>query len=325
VALAPVAPLTTVTALWLLAAAFDAAVSPLDGSFTAIGLAFVPPFVVAALATRARAVAGLLGCLAGELLCFGPSGLADAAVIVVLAWIAGLVLHERSRLVTRLRHNAGLLDTERRVAAARAVIEERARLARELHDALGHSLTVVALQAGAARRWWDADRERSLGILETLVAVTGDGLADLRDGMGTTPRDRLADAASLAALVDRARDAGLPVVAELDDVTGLLDPEAELVVYRVLQESLTNVLRHAPGADTEVRVRAEAAHVDVTVRNAAPTGPVTRTTGSGRGLDGMLARAVASGGALDWGHQPDGGFRVRAHLPTSLPTSLVPS
>lgn len=325
-ALAPVAPLTAVTSLWLLAAAFDAAVSPLDGSFTAIGLAFVPPFVVAALASRARAVAGLAVCLAGELLCLGEAGLADAAVVVVLAWIAGLVLHDRRSLVVQLRRNAVRLDRQRRAAAAHAILQERARLARDLHDALGHSLTVVALQAGAARRWWDTDRERSLGILDTLAVVTRDGLADLRDGMGTTVHhEHLADRGSLTALVERARAAGLPVVAHLDDVSGLLDPEAGVVVYRVVQESLTNVMRHAPGATTEVGVRAGAGQVEITVRNAAPTRTASRASGSGRGLDGMLARAVARGGAVDWGPRPDGGFQVRAHLPTSLPSSLVPS
>lgn len=317
-AFAWVAPLGATLALWSLAAGFDGLIAALDGSFSAIGLAFVPPFVVAALATRPRAVVGLLVCLAGELVTLGRGAVADAGVVIVLAWLAGLVLHERIRLVGELRHNAVLLAEQRTASADRAIFEERDRLARELHDALGHSLTVVALQAGAARRCWSSDPDRALAALGTIRAVTHDGLEDLRDGLGGTAAGPLAGGRSLVGLVERARAVGLPVTAEIEELADLLDPEAELVVYRVLQESLTNVLRHAPGAPTEVLVRAQPGWVEVTVCNAAGTAVVPAAAGSGRGLVGMLSRATACGGELEWGPEPRGGFRVRAHLPRAL-------
>lgn len=317
-AFAWVAPLGTTVALFALSAAFDGLVAPLDDTFSAIALAFVPPFVVAALATRPRAVVGLLACLAGEAVTLGRDTLADAGVVIVLAWLAGLVLHERIRLVGELRHNAALLAEQRRASADRAVFEERDRLARELHDALGHSLTVVALQAAAARRCWSTDPGRARAALDTIGAVTRDGLDDLREGLGGTTTGPLAGGRSLVALVERARAVGLPVTAQIEELADLLDPEAELVVYRVLQESLTNVLRHAPGAPTEVLVRAEPGWVEVTVRNAAGTAAAPAPGGSGRGLVGMLNRATACGGELEWGPEPRGGFRVRAHLPRAL-------
>ena len=313
-----VAPLTMTVALWVLAAAFDAFVAPLDTSFTAIGLAFVPPFVVAALTSRPRAVLGFGVCVLGQLVCFGRSGLADSTVILLFAWVAGAVLQERSRLVERLRSTAMLLTAQREAAAGRAVLDERSRLASELHDALGHSLTVVTLQAEAARRLWHTDHERALDVLETLTAAMYDGLADLQFGFApVSPLGGLLTADSLDRLVGVASDAALQVEADLDDVAGLLDNAGQVVVYRILQESLTNALKHAPGALVRVRVRLADAHVEISVTNTCGATNLPGA-GLGRGLASMRARAVSRGGQLSWGAEPDGGFSVRAHLPTTL-------
>jgi signal transduction histidine kinase len=311
-------PLAMTAALWALAAGFDAAVAPLDTSFTAIGLAFVPPFVVAALATRPRAVAGLVACVLGELACFGPSGLADAGVVMVLAWVAGTVLGERGRLADQLHRNAALLAERRDLATRLAVVEERARLARELHDALGHSLTVVALQSEAARRLWHSDHDRAVGLVRALGATSRDGLADLTAGVAPWAVPAGAGSpAALDALVDAARSAGAQVEAAFEDVTALLTVEGRVAVHRVVQESVTNVLKHAPGAALRVTTRQTDRYVEVSVVNG-PGGPAGSSGGSGHGLTGMRARVVACGGQLDYGPQPGGGFRVRATLPVTV-------
>ncbi|WP_310962612.1 histidine kinase [Nocardioides terrisoli] len=322
-ALAWLAPLAMTATLWVLVAAFDALIAPLDTSFTAIGLAFVPPFAVAALATRRRAAAGLLICGLGELTCFGPAGLADAAVILVLAWVAGSVIQERSRLADQLDRNAQLLAEQRETAERHAVAEERGRLARELHDALGHSLTVVALQAEAARRLWDTDRARAAGLVEVIRATTRDGLADLDAGFAPWPApDRVGTTAALRELVCRARSAGLHVEADVDLDDDLLGPEAHVVVHRVLQEALTNVLKHAPGALVRVQVGRSGRQVAVAVANTRG-GPSRGPDGSGHGLSGMQTRVVACGGQLNWARRPDGGFLVRAALPIAEPAGIA--
>jgi signal transduction histidine kinase len=317
------APVTMTVVLWCAAAGFDHLVAPLDASFTAIGLAFAPPFLVAALARRPRAVTGLGVCVLGEATCFGVPALADHAVILVLAWVAGLVLHERGRLADRLHTNTALLCEQRDAAARRVVLEERARLARELHDALGHSLTVVVLQAEAARRLWATEQDRAAALLAVIAATTQDGLESLRSGLlpGAAPGALLTSTA-LAGLFDRARAAGITVEASIDDLADLLGPEAEVAVYRVLQEALTNVLKHAPGARASVVVRRTSGGAELSVSSSG--GRPATAAGSGRGLLGMQARVLALGGQLDWSRWPDGTFRVRASVPAAA-RDVVPA
>jgi signal transduction histidine kinase len=326
-ALAWISPVPMVAALWVLAAGFDAFVAPLDSSIAAIGLSFVPPFVVAALCSRTVAVAGFAVCCAGELVCFGPSGMAGHVLVGACCWISGAVLRERSVLVEQLRHNAELLHEQRESAARQAIVEERARLVRELHDAFGHSLTVVTLQAGAARRMWDGDRARAEAILDTVATIARQGVADLQARFeATADATPGADATSLAALLDGARAAGLTVHAELDDVAARLDGDAGFTLYRVLQEALTNVLKHAPGSLAEVSLRNLDARVEVRVSNTSGNTSAEGAAGSGRGLVGMRERVTACGGTLSWRRDADGGFEVRAELPlASGGAAMVPA
>jgi signal transduction histidine kinase len=199
------------------------------------------------------------------------------------------------------------------------VIEERARLARELHDATGHSLTVIALHAGAARRMWTSDRERAVAALHTISQVATDGLAELRMGFSSS-RDRLTTerVQDVEELVERARGTGLSVRLRIDKPEAALSPETELEAFRVLQEALTNVLKHAPGASAEVTVRNAGAHVELVVANSTGNRPLASASGSGRGLHGMRERAEACGGRLDWSWGQDGGFEVRAQFPALM-------
>jgi signal transduction histidine kinase len=312
-------PLLMTAAVWAFVALFGLVVAPLNGSFTAISLSFLPPFAVAYFESRGRSVIGLAICCLGELACLGIVGLPGAVAFLLLAWTGGRVLRERSRLVEELGANNILLAQERDSRTRSVVIEERARLARELHDAIGHSLTVIALHAGAARRLWTSDRERAEAALLTISQVAVDGLAELRMGFISSREspatERVQD---VEELVRRARGTGLSVRLRIDKPEAALSPETELEAFRVLQEALTNVLKHAPGASAEVTVRNAGAHVELVVANTtAGRGPAP-ASGGGRGLQGMRERAEACGGRLDWSRRPDGGFEVRAQFPALM-------
>jgi signal transduction histidine kinase len=300
-------PVLAVTLAWAGAALFSRGVAPLDGSLSETGFAFAAAFAVATLSRRPLAVAGLLVCWVGQLVGVGTDDPLGDGVFLLLAWLGGLAVNEAGRLVEQTRANNDVLAQQEAAAALRAVVEERLRLARELHDAIGHSLTVVALQAGAARRFSDADPDRAREVMRTVAAAARSGVASLTlDG----PDD------DLPGLLDRVRATGLDVEAEVGDGLG---PDHVAAAFSVVQEALTNVLRHAPGSHAHVTVRRREESVEVVVANSAPTsagsGPGTR-----RGLAGLEERVGAGGGAVTWGPRADGGFEVRARLPV---TSVV--
>jgi signal transduction histidine kinase len=317
-------PLLMTAALWALAALFAWLVAPLNGTFTAISLSFLPPFAVAYFESRGRSLVGLAICCLGEVACFGIEGLPGTVPFLLLAWAGGRILRDRSRLVDQLRANNTLLAEERDSRLRSAVLEERARVARELHDAIGHSLTVIALHAGAARRMWSSDREKAEAALQTINQVAADGLTELRTGFsssraaardGVQPTGRVHD---IEELVQRARGTGLSVRLSIDKPGAALSPETELEAFRVVQEALTNVLKHAPGASAEVTVRNAGGQVEIVVSNSTGTRPLAHAGGIGQGLRGMRDRAEACGGRLDWSRRADGGFEVRAQFPASV-------
>lgn len=297
-------PLGMLTVAWGGAAAYSRLVAPLDGSLGGAALALASAFAVAALSTRRHAVVGLVVCWLGQDVGIGPADRLGDAVMMLVCWLGGLAVNEASRLVEHSRANTGLLADEEAAAAQRAVVEERLRLARDLHDQIGHSLTVVALQAGAARRLGDTDPGRTAAVLGVIATAARDGVAAL--DVGRTSAD-------LDGLLGRTRAAGLVVEAAIDD-DALADPELRMVVYRLVQEALTNVLRHAPGARAAVAVRRRGDDLVVTVANSSATGP-DRAAGSGRGLTGIRERVAACAGEVSWGPVPSGGFEVRAVLP----------
>jgi signal transduction histidine kinase len=313
IALAWRRPLMVASAVWAMAVGFSAAVVPLSGRFTAIGLTVLLPFFVAAFSARRGAAVGLAVCVVGEALVFGLPSLPVDVPLVLLSWIGGVVLAERGRLVGQLRRTTAQLAAGRAAALRSAILGERARVARDLHDSTGHRLTVVALHAAAARRMWEVDRPRARAALATIERVTAEGLGELRQGFAATAAE--ADPISLSALVelvDRARAAGSPVELTLEGATARLPAAA----FRVVQEALTNALRHAPGAPVRASVRCDAEHVAVEVVNATGPAPAPASTGhGGHGLVGMRQRVEACAGRLDWGALPDGGFAVRAELP----------
>lgn len=299
-------PVLAVGAAWVATAAYSRLVAPLDGSLSETAFVLAAAFAVAALARRRAAVAGLVLCWLGQLVGVGTGDPLGEGVLILMCWLGGLAVNEVSRLVEQTRVNYQLLAGQEAASAARAVVEERLRLAREIHDAIGHSLTVVALQAGAARRLAEAEPDRAREVMRTVATVARSGVAGLALD-GTT--------ADLTALVERVRAAGLEVHTDIAPEE-LLDPEQRVIAFRVVQEGLTNVLRHAPGARVAVTVGRNGDRIEIAVANSAPaaagSGP-----GTGRGLAGIRERVAAGAGEATWRALVDGGFEVRALLPTA--------
>jgi len=284
--------------------------------------------------TRDAVIAWAVGAAliaAGAWLSSSGDPLADALLTIALCtvtWIIGLLLSRRTRQAALMALRLELTELER----ARAVQEERGRIARELHDVVSHGLTVVVVQTLAARGAVDdlppqaaAEVDRHMAAVETAAR---EALADMRTMLGllqpdeadpdtlAPPSPRLAD---IGQLCDRARAAGITVDDTDVDPSLQLSPALELSVYRIVQEALTNVIKHAPGA--QVRVLLERHDDDVCVEVTDDGGtlvgarsPVVDASG-GRGVIGMRERATTYGGTLQAAPASSGGFTVRAVLP----------
>jgi len=190
-------------------------------------------------------------------------------------------------------------------------------VARELHDVVSHAVGVIALQAGAAELSWPHDRAAVRRAVEVIRRTTEATLADL-DRLPPSPIPAEHESEDLLALVERVRLAGTPV-----DLTMIGDASAHAdIVHRVVQESLTNAMRHAPGAPVRVRVYADAHHTEVSVSDDGP-GPREQTR-RGYGLVGLAERVEFAHGSLQSGPGPSGrGFRVIASIPSS--SSMSPA
>ena len=241
------------------------------------------------------------------------------------AWVIG------DAVAARRRYQAGLAEQAERERAAEAerarqqVREERVRIARELHDVVAHSLAVVTVQAGVGKRLMTRRPEAASGALESIEMIGRTAQQELRvvlgllreEGIGDTelsPAPRLAD---LKELADMVRASGTPVELRMPDLGGRLSPALELTVYRVVQEALTNAVKHAPGAPVTVDVAACGMDIRIEVTDSGnPAGPGGgRGFRPGHGLVGMRERVAAFGGSLDAGPCPGGGFRVLAEVP----------
>lgn len=301
-------PVTAAALAWLATAAYSHLSTPLGGTLSETGICFATSFAVGALSRRPTAVVGLVVCWAGHAATAANPGLLGDEAALLVFWLGGLAVNEGSRLVEQTRANNVLLAGQEAAAARRAVLRERVRMARELHDVIGHSLTVVALQAGAARRLAGTDPARVPAVMRTIAAAAREGVAALEPA-DTEP--------SLAAIIDRTRATGLPVDADIAEAAAIGHPH-RAVVLRVVQEALTNVLRHGPGSRATVAVHQKGQQVRVQVTNSAPTRPGSGPV-MGRGLAGIRERVAAVDGEVTWGRRDDGGFEVRAVLPLAAP------
>lgn len=240
-------------------------------------------------------------------------------LLVLIAISIGISVHNRRAHVADLVDRGNQLARERDQQARLAVAAERARIAREMHDVVAHSLTVMVALADGAAAALTRDPERSRHALDEVSATGRTALADMRRVLGvlteeSAPLDPQPGGPDLVALVDGFRIAGLPV--ETVTAGGPLPPDAglQLAVYRIVQESLTNTLRYAPGAGhVEVRIARGPDHVTVDVTDDGGINRPPLPVGSGRGVIGMRERAAVYGGTIEAGPYRRG-WRVHAEL-----------
>ena len=246
-----------------------------------------------------------------------PADLVWAGGGLTAAILAGRIIGSGLELSRDLAEQNRELAVERERLARAAVSDERARIARELHDVVAHSVSVMVVQAGAARRIAPVDRRRAAGAFDAVEQTGHEALTEMRRLLGVLrPTDddgARACVAQIPVLVERARVAGLPVDLHLDGSPVELTPEADLSVYRAVQEALTNVLKHAGPVPTSVRIRWEEDGLALTVENTE--GRAQAIGGSARGLAGMRERLAACGGHVEAGPRDSGGFRVEVRVP----------
>jgi signal transduction histidine kinase len=247
--------------------------------------------------------------------------LVAVSAIVVAIVAVGMNQRTRHAYLSELESRAERLERAADQQARLAVAEERARIAREMHDVIAHHLAVmVALSDGAAATLPRAP-ERAAGVMTQVSATGRQALGEMRrllgllrsDVGGRAPQPGLGD---LDALVERIRAAGVRVALAREGLPGPSGAGAGLVVYRIVQEALTNTLKHAgPGASAEVRLRFGADGADIEVVDDGAGRTARRPGGDRHGLTGMLQRATSYGGRLDAGPRTGPGWRVRVHLP----------
>jgi signal transduction histidine kinase len=286
-------------------------------------------YSVAALRPRRVSLAGLAATEAMLVLVFlvRPRALGDRStllvdgVMVAAAWLLGDGTRRRQEAVATARERAAELERAREELARRAVVEERLRIARELHDVVAHSMSIIAVQSGVGAHVLDSQPEEARKALAAVEATSRQALAEMRRLLGVlrqeaepsgslAPSPGLAEVDALAADVARA---GARVEVRIEGTRPELPLGLDLSAYRIVQEALTNVVRHAGPATARVRIRYAPDIVDIEVVDDG------RGTGTGRadghGIAGMRERAALYGGSLDVGPLPGGGFRVAARLP----------
>ncbi|MFC7532392.1 sensor histidine kinase [Actinoplanes sp. GCM10030250] len=253
-----------------------------------------------------------------------------APVVILFSALLGLYFRARRGLVAELTDRAERAERERLLLAEQARADERIRLAGEMHDVVTHRINLMVLQAGALRvSTTDPDTRVAA---EELRAAGCQALAELRDLVGVLrtgdrPPARATDALDeplLSALIDDSRTAGLTVRLSEHGDRSVAAPAVRRTLFRVVQESLTNVHKHAPGADAAVTVRYEARGIDARIVNTCPRrSPDADLTaaGGGNGLHGLRHRVQIVGGTLTARATPDGGFTVHATLPAYVPTA----
>jgi signal transduction histidine kinase len=304
-------PLATVLVVFGAAALQEVLTTPPDG-IAGLAAALVASYSVAAYSERRPAIAGLMGALVLTL----PAGFGDAVFAWVLiggAWGAGRIVRRQNLLLEALAR-------EQAARERAAVADERARLARELHDVVAHSVSTMVVQAEAGGSLMGRDPE---GAREAFDSITGSGrqaLTELRRMLGLL-RDADGDAtlgpqpglAQLDALVEEMRGVGLPVELTVQGEPRPLSAGVDLSAYRIVQEALTNTLKHARPARARVTIRYHVNDVELEVLDDG------RGSGNGshrgHGITGMEERVRLYGGTLETGRSSDGGFSVRARLP----------
>lgn len=237
------------------------------------------------------------------------------------AWILGDNLRTRRAYLAELERNAERAESQREAEARNAVAQERTRIARDLHDVVAHSMSVMVVQAGAARRVIDVNPEQAATALAAIESTGRESLDEMRRILGVLRSDdeelELAPAPTIddfSKLIDHCEQAGLNVALEVDGEPTGLPASVEVSAYRIVQESLTNTLKHAGAGSATVRVAYADDELTVAVTDNG-RGAAANRSGAGQGLVGMRERVEAFGGTLTAGPRTGGGFAVTAVLP----------
>ncbi len=280
-----------------------------------------------------------------------PAVIAQAVVFPAVGCRAGVAARISARRADRLAELTEQLRREQRDRMRRAVAEEQRRIARELHDVVAHHMSVINVQGGLASYVFDSQPETARTALRTISETSQEGLGELRrmltllrtgpeddtagqpDGpagadAGAAPYAPMPGLSRMEEMAGRVRAAGVPVTLRTEGIPRSLAPGVELCAYRVVQEALTNVIKHARPADATVVVAYGPRELTVTVTDDGRddgrrerSHPANVTPSSGHGLIGMRERARLYGGTLDVGPCADGGFRVCLTLPTAVPAA----
>jgi len=319
-------PFAAPAALWLLAAAL----SFVDGRLVTFSVSSFAAGLAAALLlgnlpneTQARVGLAIVAAAAVSVVYNDPDNTGGEFIftplVFVIAWLAGFAMHERAEEAEAAEVRATRAEFERDAAARIAVAEERARIARELHDIVAHAMSVMVLQVGVLRRKADAeDRE----VLEGVEQTGRGALAEMRRLLGAMRSD--GDDLELAPhpgmdrldpLLDEIRRSGLPVELHIEGEPFPLSQAVDLSVYRIVQEGLTNTLKHAHASQADVTIRYRPSDLEIEVRDDG-TGSATGD-GLGHGLVGIRERVKIYGGEMSAGRANGGGFVLSARLPVA--------
>jgi signal transduction histidine kinase len=315
---------------WLLAAGIafvDPLLLPSAESTFAIGL--VTAFLLGSIRDGRKAGVGLVIIVASTavLVAMIP-GHTTAEVFFIpidfaVCWFAGFMFRGTADQAQAAEARALVAERDREADALRAVVEERTRIARELHDIVGHSVSVMTVQTSGVRRLLNPEQEQEREALLAVERTGREALAEMRRVVGTlrAPGDGpvLAPQPSLSRvddLVAHARETGLPVDLEIEGDPVSLPAGVDLTAYRLVQEGLTNAINHAAAGHAEVHVRYDDGHVEIEVTDdGRGTSGDAPSNGGGHGLVGMRERVSIYGGELEAGPRAEGGFRLRARLP----------
>jgi signal transduction histidine kinase len=276
--------------------------------------------MVVSAAVAAALVAGVVS--AGALHPEGRTELPTLLLVTLIVVLGGALTRAQGDRVSALRERAASLEREQAAARGQAAVEERLRIARDLHDLVGHGLGAIAVQSGTARVALDAgDLGAARIALGHVESTSRDAMREMRAVVGVlreqspTAAKSTPDLEGLPALVEQAGRAGVRTVLDPMGDLGQVPPVVGRCAYRVVQEALTNVIRHAPGAAATVRLEARDGWLRVEVTDRGGTGPGMVTASGGHGLVGMRERVALLHGTVQAGPREGGGWLVRASLP----------
>jgi signal transduction histidine kinase len=297
-------------------------------TFASFVAAVTACFLLGLVEERRQALVGLAIAVVGVWIVFWndpdrvTSDLVFTPMFFTIVWLFAFGVGRRLERARIAEERAARLELQRAEEARAAVAEERARIARELHDVVGHAVSVMTVQASGVRRLLKPEQEREREALEIVEQTGREALAEMRRLVGVLRRPEEAPALApqpslehVERLVEQARDAGLPVNVEIEGEPKELPAGVDLTAYRLVQEALTNAVKHANATRAEVIIRYGDGVVELLVSDDGRGTSDGKAESGGHGLVGMRERVAVYGGELEAGPAPGGGYRLHARLP----------